>query len=84
MIVISLIVNTLIFFAVLNYSYIINKRGNPEYPDKPLTQLWIFPLSLGIVFTILVDAFKGVMFYQLILFALAALLLYWLFYKARK
>lgn len=84
MIIISLIVNTVLFFAILNYSYLMNKRRYPDYPDKPFAQLWLFPLCLGIIFTILVDAFKGVMYYQLILFALAAILLYWLFFKVRK
>jgi hypothetical protein len=37
-------------------------------------------LALGIVFTLIVDGFKGVMIYQLALFAAAALLLYWIFY----
>lgn len=84
MIVISLVINTLLFFLVLNYSYLANKRKDPDYPDKPLARLLLFPLCLGIVFTILVDAFKGIMFYQLILFVLAAILLYWIFYVVRK
>lgn len=84
MIAVSLIVNTLIFFAVLNCSYILKKRRDPDYPDKPLGQLLLFPISLGIIFTVLVDAFKGVIFYQLVLFAVAAVLLYWIFYIARK
>lgn len=84
MIIISLIINILIFFAVLNYSYLNKKRHDPDLPDKPFAQMWLFPVCLGIIFTILVDAFRGVMFYQLILFVLAAILLYWIFFKVGK
>jgi hypothetical protein len=84
MIIVSLIINSLIFFAILNYSYLAKKKHDPDLPDKPFAQMWLFPLCLGIIFTILVDAFKGVMFYQLILFVLAAILLYWIFFKVGK
>jgi hypothetical protein len=80
MIVVSLIINTLIIFLVLNISYIRKKRENPDYPDKPFSKLVLFPLALGIVFTLIVDGFRGIMVYQLALFAVAALLLYWIFY----
>lgn len=80
MIIISLIINTLIIFLVLNLGYIRKKRANPDYPDKPFKHLVLFPLALGIVFTLIVDGFKGVMIYQLALFAVAALLLYWIFF----
>lgn len=80
MIIVSLIINTLIIFLVLNIGYIKKKREDPNYPDKPFSKLVIFPLALGIVFTLIVDGFKGVMIYQLALFAAAALLLYWIFY----
>jgi hypothetical protein len=80
MIIVSLIINTLIIFLVLNFGYIRRKREDPDYPDKPFSKLVIFPLALGIVFTLIVDGFKGVMIYQLALFAAAALLLYWIFY----
>lgn len=84
MIAVSLIINTIIFFFALNFSYIQNRRKNPDYPDKPFAQLILFPLCLGIVFTLIVDAFKGIMIYQMLLFILAAFLLYWFFYIARK
>lgn len=80
MIIVSLIINTFIIFLVLNIGYIRKKRANPDYPDKPFSKLIIFPLALGIVFTLIVDGFKGIMIYQLALFAVAALLLYWIFY----
>lgn len=86
MIIVSLIINTIIIFLVLNLGYIRKKRNDPSYPDKPFKHLVLFPLALGIVFTLIVDGFKGVMIYQLALFAIAALLLYWIFYvlTARK
>jgi uncharacterized membrane protein YagU involved in acid resistance len=80
MLIISLIINTLLIFFILNIGYIRKKRNNPDYPDKPFSKLVIFPLALGIVFTLIVDVFKGIMIYQLALFAIAALLLYWIFY----
>lgn len=84
MIVISLLINSVIFFFLLNFSYIKKKKENPNYPDKPISKLLLFPLALGIVFTLVMDVFKGIMFYQLLLFALAALLLYWIFYVLSK
>ncbi len=80
MIVISLIINTVIFFLITNWSYLQKKKAEPNYPDRPWTKVILFPLALGIVFTLIVDAFKGVMIYQLILFLIAALLLYWIFF----
>lgn len=80
MIIVSLIINTLIIFLVLNLGYIKKKREDPNYPDKPFKHLVLFPLTLGIIFTLIVDGFKGVIIYQLALFAVAALLLYWIFY----
>ncbi len=80
MILISLIINTVLFFLIINWSYLQKKKADPNYPDRPLTKVILFPLALGIVFTMIVDAFKGVMIYQLILFVVAALLLYWIFF----
>ncbi|MGR6835863.1 hypothetical protein [Syntrophomonas erecta] len=82
--ILSLAINTLLFFIVLNLSYIKKKMADPEYPDKPFTQLVLFPLSLGIVFTLIVDVFKGIMFYQLIIFILVAIFLYWIFFVFQK
>lgn len=84
MIIFSLILNTAIFFLALNFSYIKKKRENPAYPDKPVSQLILFPLALGVVFTLIVDVFKGFMLYQLLIFLLAAILLYWIFYVLKK
>lgn len=80
MTLISLIINTLVFFFVLNISYIQSKRRNPDYPDKPFSQLVLFPLALGVVFTLIVDQFRGLMIYQLLFFLVAALMLYFIFY----
>lgn len=84
MIIISLIINTIIFFLISNWSYLQKKKSDPGYPDRPLTKVILFPLALGIVFTLIVDAFKGVIVYQLILFLVAALLLYWIFFIMNK
>ncbi|MDD3268896.1 MAG: hypothetical protein PHX14_06200 [Syntrophomonadaceae bacterium] len=84
MIIISLIINSLLFFFLLNFSYMKRKKENPNYPNKPVSQLLLFPLALGIVFTLVMDVFKGFMIYQLVLFAVAALLLYWIFYVLSK
>lgn len=84
MIIFSLILNTLVFFIVLNYSYIKNRRDNSNYPSKPFARVVLFPLALGIVFTLIVDAFKGIMMYQLAIFLIVAVLLYWFFYASRK
>lgn len=80
MLAISWFLNVLLFLVVLNISYIKNKHHNNNYPDKAFSKLIIFPLALGTVFTIIVDVFKGFVFYQLILFIIAAILLYWVFY----
>lgn len=84
MLAFSLFLNSLIFFLVLNWSYLRGKRVNPDYPDKPVSKLVFFPLALGIVFTLIVDLFKGIMIYQLIFFVIAAILLYWIFYVLKK
>jgi len=84
MIILSLILNTLLFFVVFNISYINQKRLDPDYPDKPFSKLVLFPLALGIVFTLIIDMFKGIFIYQMLLFGLAALFLYWIFYVIGK
>lgn len=80
MMILSLILNTLLFFVILNISYWRQKKNNPDYPDKPFRKLVLFPLALGIVFTLIIDIFKGIFIYQMLLFGLAALVLYWIFY----
>lgn len=80
MIFLSLLVNTLLFFIIFNLSYIKQKKADPHYPDKPFSKLVLFPLALGIIFTLIVDVFKGIFIYQIIIFIIAALLLYWIFY----
>ena len=51
MIAVSLIINTALFFIVLNLGYYRRRRQNPGYPEKPFHQLYLFPLALGIVYT---------------------------------
>jgi len=69
---------------VINYSYFKRKREDPNYPDKPVSQVVLFPLAVGIVFSLIVDSFRGSMLYQLLLFAVAVLLLYWIFFIVNK
>lgn len=78
--VISLLLNVAIFFILLNAGYLRRRRNDPTYPEKPFRQLYLFPLALGVVFTLIVDSFRGIVMYQLIIFAAAALLLYWIFF----
>lgn len=78
--IVSMAVNTLIFLMVFNWSYIQKRRLDPNYPPKPLAQSVFFPVSLGIAYTILVDAYKGILYYQLILFLVVAVVLFWKLY----
>ncbi|HPF44256.1 MAG TPA: hypothetical protein PKV15_06110 [Syntrophomonadaceae bacterium] len=80
MIYLSLAINCLLFFVLLNLSYIKNRRADPDYPEKPFSKLVVFPLTLGILFTILMDVMKGLMFYQILIFIFSAALLYLFFY----
>jgi len=84
MIFISFILNTLLFFLIVNGSYFNKKRSDPNYPDKPFSKLVLFPLVLGVVFTLIVDMFRGIVVYQLFLFAVFAIFLYWIFYVFNK
>lgn len=84
MVFFSLILNTAIFFTILNFSYIKKKRENPAYPDKPVSQLVLFPLALGLVFTLIVDVFRGFILYQLLIFLFVSAILYWVFYILKK
>lgn len=84
MLLFSWLLNVALFFGVLNLSYIKNKRKDPDYPDKPFSKLVLFPVALGTVFTLIVDAFRGVIFYQLLLFVVAVILLYWIFYVLKQ
>jgi multisubunit Na+/H+ antiporter MnhC subunit len=80
MIAVSLIINTALFFLLLNMGYFRRRRQDPACPEKPFHQLYLFPLALGVVFTLIVDSFRGIVIYQMIIFLAAALLLYWIFY----
>ncbi|WP_054695611.1 hypothetical protein [Syntrophomonas palmitatica] len=84
MTIFSFLINAVIFFLLLNIGYIRNKRMNPSYPDKSISQAFIFPLALALVFTLLFDVFKGLFIYQILIFAVSAGILYWLFYMMGK
>ncbi|HRY13101.1 MAG TPA: hypothetical protein P5309_05980 [Syntrophomonadaceae bacterium] len=73
-------INSIIFLLIFNWSYIQKRRVDPNYPPKPIAQSILFPLGLAVAFTMLVDAYRGVMYYQLIMFLLVAALLFWMFY----
>lgn len=80
MIAASLIINTALFFLIFNMGYIRRRRQDPGVPQKPFHQMYLFPLALGIVFTLIVDSFRGIVMYQMMIFLAAALLLYWIFF----
>jgi hypothetical protein len=80
MIAVSLLINTMLFFMILNLGYIRRRRHNPDMPPKPFHQLYLFPLALGIVFTLIVDSFRGIVLYQMMIFLAVTLLLYWVFF----
>lgn len=80
----SLVFYCLIFFLIINWSYIEKKRKNPDYPDRSIQQLVVFPVILGVAFTFIARIFKGIFIYQTLLFVLAAALLYWVFFLAKK
>lgn len=83
MIYLSLALNCLLFFLLVNMSYIKNRRKDPDYPEKPFSKLVLFPLALGIVFTVILDVMKGLMFFQILIFLIVAVLLYLIFYVFR-
>jgi len=82
MTILSLGINIAIFFLLVNLGYFNRKRKDPNYPNKSLVKMVVFPITLGLVFTILFDIIKGFMFYQLLIFGVVAGFLYWLFYVA--
>lgn len=82
--ILSLIINTVVFLLLFNWSYLQKKRLNPAYPSKPVAQSILFPVGLGIAYTLLVDAYKGLFYYQLILFLIVAAVLFWKLYGSDK
>jgi lipoprotein signal peptidase len=84
MTLISLIINVLVFLLLFNWSYIQNRRENSDYPVKPISRSLMLPISLGIAYTLLVDMYKGLFYYQLLLFFIVAGVLFWKFYGWKK
>jgi ABC-type xylose transport system permease subunit len=84
MIFVSMAINIVIFLLIFNWSYLSNRRNNPDYPAKPVSQAIVFPLALAVIFTLLVDAYRGIMYYQLIMFLVAGLILFGVFYLNKK
>jgi len=80
----SFLLNTLVFVLLFNWSYIQKRRKDPDYPPKPIARSLIFPVALGIAYTFLVDIYKGIFFYQLFLFLIVALVLFWKLYTPKK
>ncbi|NLN86325.1 MAG: hypothetical protein GX133_01765 [Syntrophomonadaceae bacterium] len=56
------------------------KRNDPHHPTKPIAQSILFPVGLAVAFTLLVDAYRGIVYYQLIMFSVVAALLFWMLY----
>lgn len=67
----------MIFLLIFNWSYVQKKRQDPSYPDRPLAQSLLFPLALAGAYTLLIDAYKGIFYYQFIIFLVVAGVLYW-------
>jgi len=80
----SFLLNTLVFILLFNWSYIQKRRVNPDCPRKPIARSLIFPVALGIAYTLLVDMYKGIFFYQLFLFLIVGLVLFWKLYTPKK
>jgi hypothetical protein len=77
MTLISLVINVLVFLLLFNWSYIKNRREKPDFPPKPISRSLLFPISLGIAYTFLIDMYKGIFYYQLFLFLIVAVVLFW-------
>ncbi len=77
---VSLTINIILFLLIFNWSYLQQRRMNPYYPPKPIAQSILFPVGLAVAFTLLVDAYRGIMYYQLIMFLMVAALLFWKLY----
>jgi len=72
---ISLILNCLLFLAIINLGYWARHRRNKEaYPFYPSILL---PVALGTVLT-LIDSLRLSFLQQLVFFLIAAALIYWL------
>lgn len=82
MTIFSLAINIIIFFLLVNIQYFNQKRSDPAYPRKSMLKMIVFPIMLGLAFTVLFDIIKGFMLYQFLIFGLVAGFLYWLFYVA--
>lgn len=80
----SLIFNVLLFFLVINWNYLGEKRRNPDYPNRPLSMLVGLPLALGLVFTMVNRVFKVMFLYQILIFIVLAALIYWVFFLTQK
>ena len=84
MIFLSMLINTCVFLLLFNWSYLNKRKTNPNHPPKPVAQSLLFPIALAVVFTLLVDSYRGIMYYQLILFLLVGGFLFWIFYIKKK
>lgn len=80
----SLVFNVLLFFLLLNWNYLGEKRRNPNHPDRSLSMLVGLPLALGLVFTLVNRVFKVMFIYQIVIFIVLAALIYWVFFLTRK
>ncbi|MEN6349638.1 MAG: hypothetical protein ABFD08_09630 [Syntrophomonas sp.] len=84
MLIFSIVFNVLLFFLLINWNYLGEKRRNPDHPDRPLSMLVGLPLALGLVFTLVNRVFRVMFLYQIIVFSVLAALIYWVFYITRK
>lgn len=80
----SLVFNVLLFFLLINWNYLGEKRRNPDCPDRPLSLLVGLPLALGLVFTLVNRVFRVMFIYQIVIFIVLAALIYWVFFLLKK
>lgn len=82
--ILSIVLNVLLFFLLINWNYLSEKRRNPNHPDRSLSLLVGLPLALGIVFTLVNRVFRFMFFYQIVIFIVLAALIYWSFFLTKK
>ncbi|NLV15726.1 MAG: hypothetical protein GXY50_00760 [Syntrophomonadaceae bacterium] len=81
MFLINLAMNSLIFFVILNVGKWFSNRKRPD--AQPVSYSFLPPLVLGMALT-LADSLRIAFIWQLVLFIIIAILIYWLFYVFMK
>lgn len=80
----SVVFNIFLFFLLINWSYLSEKRRNPATPERSLSLLIGLPVALGLLLTVVNRMFRVVFIYQIFIFLLLAGLIYWAFLVFKK